>query len=86
MSDFPRDPDSFCITDVGSTTTKAVLFERRAGKWQFTRAEAGTTVEKPHEDVAVGVRDALRRLERESGRTLLAGERPAVPFLSLIHI
>ena len=82
MSDFPRDPDSFCITDVGSTTTKAVLFERRAGKWQFTRAEAGTTVEKPHEDVAVGVRDALRRLERESGRTLLAGERPAVPFLS----
>lgn len=79
---FPADPTEFCVTDVGSTTTKAILFRRTDGGWRFFRSEAPTTVEKPHEDVAVGVRHALRALGKETGVTLLKDGRPAVPYLT----
>ncbi len=76
----------FCVTDVGSTTTKAFLFQRQdsnEGGWSFLHREAPTTVEKPHEDVTVGVRAALEALGDVSGRRLLAEEgRPVVPYLS----
>jgi len=72
----------FIITDVGSTTTKAILFERHNGVWRFFRKEAPTTVEKPHEDVSIGVLNALRSLEGETGLELLKDGRPSVPFLS----
>ncbi|MCK4304386.1 MAG: glutamate mutase L [Candidatus Eisenbacteria sp.] len=78
---FPRTPTEFCITDVGSTTTKAILFRKEEG-WRFFRAEAPTTVELPHEDVTVGVARALRALERETGAVLLENGVPTVPFLS----
>ncbi len=71
----------FCITDVGSTTTKAILF-RKADDWQFFREEASTTVEKPHEDVTVGVRNSLEALERRTGESLLRNGKPAIPYLS----
>jgi hypothetical protein len=68
---FPSDPSEFCITDVGSTTTKALLFLRQAGTWRSYRYETPTTVEKPHEDVTVGVLQSLRGLEKLTGRTLM---------------
>ena len=72
-----------CITDVGSTTTKAVLFQRTENSgWEYFRREATTTVEKPHEDVSVGVLQALRALEQESGEVLLENGAPSVPYLS----
>jgi uncharacterized protein (TIGR01319 family) len=79
--------DRILVTDVGSTTTKAILFARKGGRWSFFREEATTTVERPHEDVTVGVLAAIRALERTTGETLLdRGEReggaPAVPLLS----
>lgn len=79
--EFPLHPSEFCITDVGSTTTKAILFKRE-GDWGFFREGAPTTVEKPHEDVTVGVTHALRALEQSSGATLLKNGAPAVPYLS----
>ncbi len=79
---FPPDPSEFCITDVGSTTTKALLFLREAGAWRCFRCETPTTVEKPHEDVTVGVLQALRGLERPSGHTLVRNDAPAIPYLS----
>ncbi|MBN2465765.1 glutamate mutase L [candidate division WOR-3 bacterium] len=79
---FPPDPSEFCITDVGSTTTKALLFLRQAGAWQSFRYETPTTVEKPHEDVTVGVLAALRGLEQLTGRTLVRDDAPAVPYLT----
>jgi len=72
----------FCITDVGSTTTKALLFLREAGTWHCFRYETPTTVEKPYEDVTVGVLQALRGLEHLSGRTLVTDSKPAVPYLT----
>jgi len=72
-----------CITDVGSTTTKAILFRRsEENGWEYFRREAPTTVEKPHEDVSVGVLQALRALEEESGETLLRDGAPIISYLS----
>jgi uncharacterized protein (TIGR01319 family) len=78
---FSKTTDCFCITDAGSTTTKAILFEKQDGHWVFHRKEAPTTVEKPHEDVAVGILNALRAVELETARALVVDGVPAVPFL-----
>ena len=84
----PEAPDSgmdlsrFCVIDIGSTTTKAILFVRKDDAWSFTRAEDATTVEKPYEDVTFGVLNALRRLEKMTGETLVADGKPSVTCLS----
>jgi uncharacterized protein (TIGR01319 family) len=73
--------DRFLITDVGSTTTKAILFAKEGDKWTFQRRESPTTVEKPHENVAIGVLKAIHALEKATGETLAVDGVPAVPFL-----
>jgi len=52
-------------TDCGSTTTKAILIERnKDGDYRLVaRGEAPTTVEKPFEDVTVGVLNSMSELE-----------------------
>lgn len=80
--EFPTDPTEFCITDVGSTTTKAILFRKEAGGWRYYRQEAATTVERPQEDVTIGVRQAFRALEQDTGTTILNGDSLALPYLS----
>jgi uncharacterized protein (TIGR01319 family) len=61
-------------TDCGSTTTKAILIEKRPeGYRQTWRGEAPTTVEAPFEDVTRGVLNAVAEVEELSGRTILAG-------------
>lgn len=63
-------------TDCGSTTTKAVLIERRGEEYRLvTRGEAPTTVEAPFEDVTVGVLNAIAEVEELSGRKLLRDGR-----------
>ena len=67
-------------TDCGSTTTKAILIERKAeGYRQTFRGEAPTTVEAPYEDVTRGVLNAMAELEELSGRRILDGERIITP-------
>ncbi len=57
------------VTDVGSTTTKALWFEPAGGRWRLlARAESATTVEWPWEDVTIGVRQAVQLLGEEMGR------------------
>ncbi len=66
--------------DVGSTTTKTVLFERQGEKWVFKeKTTAPTTVEAPDTDVMIGLRQALARLEERSGVALLEGSRLITP-------
>ncbi|NLW17289.1 MAG: hypothetical protein GX033_06570 [Firmicutes bacterium] len=56
---------AFLIVDVGSTTTKAILIERGEDGYRVTqRGEAPTTVEKPDEDVMVGVHNAISQISR----------------------
>ncbi|MCU0728288.1 MAG: glutamate mutase L [Planctomycetes bacterium] len=84
MNPSPRSPEEleeFLVADVGSTTTKVALFTKRGG-WRFVRAESPTTVEKPCEDVAVGLLAALDALAAKTGRTLVAGDRPALPLFA----
>ncbi len=59
-------------TDCGSTTTKAILIEKRGGEYRLiVRGEAPTTVESPYDDVTVGVLNAIREVEELSGRKIL---------------
>lgn len=52
-------------TDCGSTTTKAILIERNdSGEYRLVaRGEAPTTVERPFEDVTLGVLNSINELE-----------------------
>jgi len=82
MSNTKIDPDSIrsvIATDCGSTTTKAILIERKEnGEYRLTsRGEAPTTVEAPVEDVTRGVINAVREIQELRGRRFLedrAGE------------
>ncbi|MBT7209948.1 MAG: methylaspartate mutase [Candidatus Scalindua sp.] len=67
-------------TDCGSTTTKAILIEKKGNEYRQTfRGEAPTTVEAPFEDVTRGVLNAFAELEELSGRKILDGEKIITP-------
>ncbi|MCH7760535.1 glutamate mutase L [candidate division TA06 bacterium] len=68
--------NTILATDCGSTTTKAILIEKRGEEYRLiVRGEAPTTVESPFEDVTRGVLNAIREVEELSGRKLLDGEK-----------
>jgi len=59
-------------TDCGSTTTKAILIEKRGDEYRLiSRGEAPTTVEKPFEDVTIGAINAFTELEELTGVKIL---------------
>lgn len=67
-------------TDCGSTTTKAILIEKKDGSYRQTfRGESPTTVEAPFEDVTRGVLNAFAEVEELSGRKILDGEKIITP-------
>lgn len=60
------------ITDVGSTTTKAIFLQEAFGVYSLKAlSNAITTVERPYEDVKIGVFQAIRQLEKDIGEQLL---------------
>ncbi len=66
------------VTDCGSTTTKALLFEKKEDGWRQTyRGEAPTTVEEPVADVTVGATNAFQEVQELSGRKILSGNSKA---------
>ncbi len=66
--------------DIGSTTTKTVLFEKQEESWRLVaKTLAPTTVEAPNLDVMIGLREALSRLEQRTGIELLSGSRLLTP-------
>jgi len=71
---------SILATDCGSTTTKAILIEKRDDGYRLiVRGEAPTTVEAPFEDVTRGVLNAVKEVEELAGRRLLDGDRILSP-------
>jgi uncharacterized protein (TIGR01319 family) len=60
-----KDIRRIVATDCGSTTTKAILIEQNGqGEYRLVaRGEAPTTVEKPFEDVTMGVINSITELE-----------------------
>ncbi len=81
MSDTdPEKLNSILATDCGSTTTKAILIERRGSEYRLiVRGEAPTTVEAPFEDVTRGVLNSIMEVEELAGRKILDGERIITP-------
>ncbi len=68
----PEDINIILATDCGSTTTKAILIERKGDEYRLiVRGEAPTTVEAPFEDVTMGVLNAVGEVEELTGRKLL---------------
>jgi len=66
-------------TDCGSTTTKAILIEYSdtAGNYRLVaRGEAPTTVERPFEDVTLGVTNSITELEEITETTVPDGFAP----------
>ncbi len=69
------------ITDIGSTTTKAILLENAAGVPKLLAINSHpTTVESPHNDVRYGVKHAILGLEKITGAKLL-DDKTASPEL-----
>ena len=70
-------------TDCGSTTTKAILIEKKEGEYRLTfRGEAPTTVEAPFEDVTRGVLNSIIEIEELSGRKILSNDQIISPSSS----
>ena len=78
-----KDYNAILATDCGSTTTKAILIEKRNNEYRLrVRGEAPTTVEAPFEDVTRGVLNAVREVEELSNRDILEGEKIVKPALN----
>ncbi|MEW6687056.1 MAG: glutamate mutase L [Candidatus Edwardsbacteria bacterium] len=72
------------ITDIGSTTTKAVLVgsENDAGHF-LDETNIPTTVEKPCEDVKIGLLTAVRLLQKKTKVRLVSEEgKIVIPYLT----
>jgi len=70
-----KEPTRILATDCGSTTTKAILIEKRGDEYRLiVRGEAPTTVEAPYEDVTKGVLNSVMEVEELSKVKILDGE------------
>ena len=70
--------DYFLITDVGSTTTKAILIDNRSTNPALLGLSSSeTTVEAPNNDVRIGVFEAIRILQDKTGLPLLQHDSTA---------
>ncbi|MHC4661996.1 MAG: glutamate mutase L [Planctomycetota bacterium] len=70
MTDIP--PQTLLVTDIGSTTTKALLFQLAGDRYNLVgTGHAPTTVEAPTEDVTVGLLNAVKALEANIDHKLL---------------
>src|ERR1700678_1506924 len=75
----PSDIRRIVATDCGSTTTKAILIEHsdQSGEYRLVaRGEAPTTVERPFEDVTLGVLTSITELEEITETTVPSGFKP----------
>ena len=78
MTPMPEEIRRILATDCGSTTTKAILIEKSpSGEYRLVaRGEAPTTVEKPFEDVTMGVVNSITELEEITEETVPEGFTP----------
>jgi len=75
----------YLITDIGSTTTKALLIQNGPDAVVVKGiAQANTTVEAPFNDVRYGVRESILKLQNATGTTLLQNDSNP-PDFSLVE-
>ena len=69
---FEQDTGSILAVDVGTVTTRAVLFDKVDGEYRFiARGESPTTAGSPWEDVSEGLRAAISDITVATARELL---------------
>ncbi len=65
--------ESILAADCGNVTTSAVLIDLVKGQYRFVaHGEAFSTLDEPNANINVGLRRAVREVERISGRRLLS--------------
>ncbi len=80
MSEPRQEIRSILATDCGSTTTKAILIEKKGDEYRLmVRGEAPTTVEAPFEDVTKGVLNAIEEVEDLTGKKFIEDGRIITP-------
>jgi len=76
-----QNKDLLVITDVGSTTTKAVLLKKESSGFKIIEIyNSPTTVEKPLENVNIGVFNSIRKLEEKSDLKILTSQAESSNF------
>ena len=78
------DVDSFLVVDVGSISTRAILFDVVDGRYRFIASgTVPSTADAPYRSVSEGVRMAIDRLQNVTGRILIgADEQLIIPSAS----
>lgn len=67
--------ESLLAIDVGSITTRAILFDVVDGRYRYLGSgSAPSTANAPYHDISEGVHAALTRLQTITGRVLLGGD------------
>src|SRR5574339_789302 len=67
--------ESILVIYVGAAATRAVLFDVVEGQYRFVASgQAPTTAEAPFKDIGLGVREAITRLQKVTGATLLGAQ------------
>lgn len=68
---------SYVLVDIGNQVTRGLLVAKENGEYKIVaEGSARTTVEQPHLDASIGVKNALDKVEEKIGKTLMDGERP----------
>jgi hypothetical protein len=78
------DADSLLVIDVGSVSTRAILFDVVDGRYRFVAAgTVPSTAGAPYHNISEGVRMAMDRLQSVTGRIIVgADEKLIIPTAS----
>src|SRR5512139_922173 len=73
------DADSLLAIDVGTTATRAALFDVVDGHYRFIASgQAPSTAAAPFRDIGEGVHQAIDNLQTITGRTLLGDDQRVI--------
>ncbi len=71
--------DTMLVIDVGSVTTRAILFDVVDNRYRFIASgRASTTAAAPYRNIGEGVRQALDRLQKITGRELIGSDEQLI--------
>jgi hypothetical protein len=71
--------ESILVADCGSIATRVTLIDLVADRFRVVATgETATTVEVPWSRISIGVREAIRQVERLTGRVLLSGQEQLI--------
>src|SRR3989442_13822113 len=80
----PTSANSLLVADCGSLFTKVSLFGLVEGQYRLmARGEAPTTIAPPHENITVGIIEAIQVIESVTGRNFISDQQIISPETDL---